>query len=47
MEWYKYVNDSVLVMVMTESKPLDVINTLRKFADKVEASTVASDPEEE
>lgn len=39
MEWYKYVNEDVLVMIMTESKePIDVINTLRMFADKLENS---------
>ncbi len=39
MEWYKYVNEDVLVMVMTESKQLrDVIHTLRMFADKLEST---------
>lgn len=39
MEWYKFVNEDVLVMVMTESKqPIAVVDTLRMFASKLEAS---------
>jgi hypothetical protein len=44
MEWYKFVDEDVLIMVMTESKqPLDVINTLRKFADRLEAKIMVTE----
>jgi hypothetical protein len=44
VEWYKFVDGDVLITIMTESKqPLNVVNALRKFADKLEHSTKASE----